>query len=80
MPKAKTASMSTQELEKFSLKLQDWSSDLSDNERALFKFMLEQSWNRTTDPFDFKRVFSAPFEIQQKAPRLTADYFKVMCW
>jgi len=75
-----TAQMSIEEMEKFSHKLAEWSASLSDHERSLFKFMLQQSWNRQSDPENFKRVFTRPFDIQQRSPKLTADFFKIMCW
>jgi hypothetical protein len=73
--------MTPEEMDQFSVKLENWSGTLSTNERALLKFMLEQGWGRQSSPSDFQRVtFQKPFTVEGHVPKLDANFFKIMCW
>ena len=78
--------MAPAEMEAFSQKLEDFTSHLSDNERTLFKQMFLIDRNRLSDKALDQvtgGALNARFDgitFQHVAPRLNANFFKLMCW
>ena len=81
------AVMSPEQMKEFSAKLEEWSATLSDDERGLFAHMLEMGRvdsarvpAKYLDPAQFQRLAFRPFEVSDRRPVLTRDYFELMCW
>ena len=76
--------MSPEEMEKFSNRMEEFAGTLSDNERTLLQHMIVRGFGRrpdeSVDPSQFRRVSFRPITFESVAPKLDANFFKVMCW